>query len=143
MERAWPFFRGALLVCAVAFVTCGPDRDADPFGLDRVPGEYFAEIAIIALACPDDAPRFLPAEARILLTVDGGTLEIRGLPSILRGRIDPDGTFAVEGSHATALGQVAATMEGSFLAPLDGRGFVARLEATTPGCRQEYRVRAF
>lgn len=138
MRRLAPLLVLALPACDLDLAR--PNRE---FSLDRVPGAYFAQSELIGLDCPDDAPRLLPSRAPIEVTLDERTLTVTGLPATMTGLIDPGGRFVVEGDHETALGTTTTTMEGAFLAPDDGRGFVARVEEVAPGCRQEYRVRAF
>lgn len=138
MRRHLPLLVLGLLACDLDL-----ERPNHEFALDQVEGRFFAQIELVGLDCPDGAPRLLPSQAHIEATLDGTTMRVTGLPAPLSGSIDATGRFALEGSHQAALGRTATSMEGTYLDPDDGRGFVARAEESAPGCRQEYRVRAF
>lgn len=129
----------------VGLLACDLDLDSPhlEFSLDQVPGEYFAQSELVAVDCPEDAPRLVPGRVPVVVTLDGQTLTVTGLPATLTGPIQPGGRFQVEGTYQSTLGATTASMEGAFLDPEDGRGFVAVSEEIAPGCRQEYRVRAF
>lgn len=118
-----------------------PDRG--DFEIARAPGDYFAQSELVAIDCPDDAPRLVPPRATIEVSLDDGTITVTGLPATMTGPLDPDGRFDLEGSHESDLGPATASMEGTFLDPDAGRGFVAILEEATAGCIQRYRTRAF
>lgn len=129
----------ALLACDPNLTR--PDRGA--FDRNQAPGTYFAQSELVAVDCVDDAPRLVPDQATIEVSLDDGTITVTGLPATMSGPLDPDGRFDLEGSHQSDLGPTTASMEGTFLEPDDGRGFLAILEEATAGCIQRYRTRAF